>query len=126
MRFIDLYSFQSDPSKKLGWVDLWSYWPLPFELENLFSIFVKPNRSDLIHWVDKGKSIDHNHYIENCLKPVVKDIWKQRKSSGTNGIKLIHDNTRSHTHSDVINNLTQEGINIIPHPPYSPDFTVCN
>ncbi|CAF1476432.1 unnamed protein product, partial [Didymodactylos carnosus] len=97
-----------------------------FEPKNLFSIFFKSNGPVLIHCVDKGKTVDHNYYIENCLKPVVKEIWKQRKSSGTNGIKLLHDNAPPHTHSDVINYLTQEGINIMPHPPYSPDLAPCD
>ncbi len=47
-----------------------------FEPKNLFCIFFKSNGSVLIHRVDKGKTIDHNYYIENCLKPVVKEIWK--------------------------------------------------
>ncbi|CAF4629919.1 unnamed protein product, partial [Rotaria socialis] len=68
------------------------------------------------------ETIDHDYYIENCLKPVVKEIRKQRKSNGTTGIKLLRDNASPHRHSDVINCLTEEGINIIPHPPYSPDL----
>jgi hypothetical protein len=39
---------------------------------------------------------------------------------------LLHDNGRSHVHQDVIDNLTQEGIEIIPHPPYSPDLVPCD
>ena len=35
-------------------------------------------------------------------------------------MKLVEDNARPHIHSDVINYLTEEGMNIIPHPPYSP------
>ena len=42
----------------------------------------------------EGKTVDHNYYIENSLKPVVKEIWKQRKSAGTKGIKLLQDNAR--------------------------------
>ncbi|CAF3648489.1 unnamed protein product [Rotaria socialis] len=75
-----------------------------FERKNLFSIFFKSN--------------------ENRLKLVVKEIRKQRKSNGTKGIKLLHDNASPHRHSDVINYLTEEGINIIPHPPYSPDLAL--
>ena len=97
-----------------------------FEPKNLFSIFFKSNGPVLIHAVDEGKTIDHNYYIENCLKPVVKEIWKQRKSAGTKGIKLLHDNARPHIHSDVINYLTEEGIIIMPHPPYSPDLAPCD
>ncbi|CAF2939662.1 unnamed protein product [Rotaria sp. Silwood2] len=53
-------------------------------------------------------------------------MWKQRKSAGTKGIKLLHDNARPHTHSNVINYLTEEGIIIMPHPPYSPDLAPCD
>ena len=42
--------------------------------QNLFSIFFKSNGSVLIHVVDEGKTIDHNYYIENYLKSVVKEI----------------------------------------------------
>ena len=66
--------------------------------------------------------IHHNYYIENCLKPVVKEIWKQRKV-----IKLLVDNARLHTHSDVINYLTEEGIIIMSsHRPYSLGLAPCD
>ena len=66
----------------------------------------------------KATTIDHNYYIENCFKPVVKKIWKQRRSAGTKGMKLLEDNARFHIHSDVINYLTEEGINIMAHSLY--------
>ena len=97
-----------------------------FEPKNLFCIFFKSNSPVLVHAVDKGETIDHTYYIENCLKPVVKEIWKQRRSNGTKGIKLLHDNAGPHRHSDVINYLTEEGINIMPHPPYLPDLAPCD
>ena len=50
-----------------------------FEPKTLFSIFFKPNGSVLIQAVDKDKTADHNYCIENCFKPVVKEIRKQRK-----------------------------------------------
>ena len=36
-------------------------------------------------------------------------------------MKLLEDNARAHIHSDVINYLTEEDINIMAHSPYSPD-----
>ena len=74
-----------------------------------------------VHCVDECKTIDQNYYLENCLKPVVKEIWKQRRSAGTQDVKLVEDNTRAHIHSDVINYLTEEGMNIMTYPPYSLD-----
>ena len=59
-----------------------------FEAKTLFSIFFKSNGSVLVHNVDEGKTIDHNYYVESCLKAVVKEIWKQRMSAGTKGIKF--------------------------------------
>ena len=44
-----------------------------------------------------------------------------RRSVGTNGIKLLEDNTRPHIHFDVINHLTGEGVNVMVHPAYSPN-----
>ncbi|CAF3140346.1 unnamed protein product, partial [Rotaria sp. Silwood2] len=96
------------------------------EPKSLFCLFFKSNGPILIHKVDKGKAIDHNYYIENCLKPVINEIRKQEKLSGTKGIKLLHDNGSSHTHRDVIDYLTEEGIEIMPHPPYSPDLVPCD
>ena len=97
-----------------------------FEPKKLFSIFFESNDSVLIHAVDEGKTIDHNYYVENCLKPVVKEICKKRKSAGTKGIKLLHGNARPHVHSDVINYLTEESIIIMPHSPYLPDVAPCD
>ena len=97
-----------------------------FEPKNLFCIFFKSNGPVLMHTVPKGKAIDHKYYTENCLKPVVQEIRRQRKSSGTKGIKLLQDNARPHRHSDVINYLKKQGINIMPHASYSPDLAPCD
>ncbi|CAF4840010.1 unnamed protein product [Rotaria socialis] len=73
-----------------------------------------------------GRFITSQQTKTGLAKPVVKEIRKQRKSNGTKGIKLLHDNASPHRHSDVINYLTEEGINIIPHPPYSSDLALCD
>ena len=36
-------------------------------------------------------------------------------------MKLLEDDARAHIHSDTINYLTEENINIMAHPSYSPD-----
>ena len=70
--------------------------------------------------------MDHNHYVENGFKSVVKEIRKQRKLSGTEDVKLLHDNARPHTHSHVINYLTKESIVMMLHLLYSPDLAPCD
>ena len=41
-------------------------------------------------------------------------------------MKLLEDNARLPIHSDVINYLTEESINIMAHPAYSPDLVPCD
>ncbi|CAF3885412.1 unnamed protein product [Rotaria sp. Silwood1] len=50
----------------------------------------------------------------------------ETRSADKKRITLLHDNARPHIHSDVINYLTEEDINIMPHPPYSPDLAPCD
>lgn len=93
-----------------------------YEPKTLFCLFFKFTGSVLIHKVDKGKTINHNYYIENCLIPVINEIRKKEKSSLTK-CKLLHDNGSPHTHRDVVNYLEEEDIEIISH---SPDLSPCD
>jgi len=97
-----------------------------FEPRTLFCFFFNSSGPVLIHKVDKGNTIDHNYYIDNCLEPVINEIRRQTKSLHTKCIKLLHDNGSPHTHSDVIDFLTEERVEIMPHPPYSPDLAPCD
>ena len=60
--------------------------------------------------------LNHNYEFENYQKPAVKERRKQRRSADTKGLNLLEDNARSLIHSDVINYLTEEGINIMAQP----------
>ena len=63
--------------------------------------------------------------MENYLKPVIKEIWKQRRLVSIKDIKLHDDNARAHIYSDVINYLTEEDMKIMAYPPHSPDLALC-
>ena len=65
-------------------------------------------------------------YIEDCLKPVVSTIEKQRPTQGTKNIKILHENAKPHVAKVVQEYLNNEGIGIINHPQYSPDLAPCN
>ncbi len=51
---------------------------------------------------------------------------KQEKPSRLKCIKLLHENGPPHRHRDVIDYLTEESIEITPHPPYLPDLAPCD
>jgi histone-lysine N-methyltransferase SETMAR len=97
-----------------------------FSPKTLFSIFFKSTGPVLIHYVERGETIDHQYYIDYCLKSLIDNIKEQRPSCSVEGIKLHQDNGRPHVHRDVSNYLEFEGITIIPHPPNSPDVSPCD
>ena len=47
-----------------------------FEAKTLFFLLFKSNGPVLIRAGDKDKTVDHNHYIENCLQSVAREIRK--------------------------------------------------
>ena len=71
-----------------------------------------------------GKRLHHNCRLlcGNCLKPVIKEINKQRPTSDPKNMKILHDNARPHVTKTVKSYLDQAEITIIRHPPYSPDL----
>ncbi|CAF4276691.1 unnamed protein product [Rotaria magnacalcarata] len=80
--------------------------------------------SVLIRHVERGQTIDHDYYINNCLQPLVNEIKKQRPSSGTHAIKIHHDNARPHVHKDVSAYLELQGIMKMLQPSNSPNLAL--
>ena len=76
----------------------------------------------LVGVLDKVKTIDHQYYMKNCLRPLVWSINSHRPQLGTTSIILLHDNARLHIHKNVKNYLKSQHIKVIDHPPYSPDL----
>lgn len=93
-----------------------------FEPKTLFSIFFRTTGVVHISYIDRGKIIDSNSYIEDCLKPMFKDFMKQRPKSGLKNVKFHHDNAKPHVAQSVINYLNEQKVIIMEHPPYSPDL----
>ncbi len=60
--------------------------------------------------------------MEDCLKPLVKQLNEKRKSLGVTELKFHHDNARPHTAKTVVEYLKNENFSIIDRPPYSPDL----
>ncbi|CAF3050592.1 unnamed protein product [Rotaria sp. Silwood2] len=80
----------------------------------------------LVHRIERDQTVDHHYYINQCLRPLIDEIKRQRPSYGIRGIKIHHDNGRPHVHKDVSNYLESEGLIIIPHSLNSPDLSLCD
>ena len=97
-----------------------------FEPKFMFTVFFK--RSGVLHIskLDRGKTINHQSYIDDTLKPLIEGIKKQRPEYGCKNLKIHHDNARPHIHQDVVTLLEAEKFTIMGHPPYSPDLAPCD
>lgn len=76
--------------------------------------------------VKRGKSITGKYYRDVVLKKLKKYYQKRRPVTGFKHVRLLHDNAPAHTSAIVSNFLKQEKVNVLPHPPYSPDLAPCD
>jgi histone-lysine N-methyltransferase SETMAR len=97
-----------------------------FAPKRLYAFFFKASGCIWIHQLASGQTLDRFYYINNCLKPVVWELWEQRPKSGPRGLRLLHDNAKPHDNDDVRAYLKEEKLNLVPHPPYSPDLAPCD
>ena len=97
-----------------------------FAPKTLFSIFFKSTGPMLIHRIEHRQTVDHHHYINQCFRPLIDEIKRQRPSYGTRGIEIHYGNGRPHVDKDVSDYLQSEGLARIPHPANSPDLSPCD
>ena len=97
-----------------------------FEPKFMFCVFFKSTGPVYVNYLDRGKTIDAAYYIQQCLKPIVREINKQRPTSGTTNMKFHHDNARPHVAGSANSYVEQVGLQLICHPPYSPDLAPCD
>ncbi|OQV17200.1 hypothetical protein BV898_08693 [Hypsibius exemplaris] len=79
------------------------------------------------HAVDIGRrTINAAYYVKTCLKKLVRKLRKKRGKIGLRALKLHHNNASSHTCSLTTDFLQQEGLKLLPNPPYSPNLSPCD
>lgn len=82
----------------------------------MFSITFKSSHVVYVECIEYGKTITGDYCLNHCLKPTVREINKQRPSSDTTNMKMLHDGARPHITKSVTKCLNQVGIIMIHHP----------
>ena len=65
-------------------------------------------------------------YRDFVLSAVVNHYQAKRLRARVRGIKLLHDNAPAHRSAVVKSYLEEFHIQVLPHPPYSPDLSPCD
>ena len=92
----------------------------------LYAIFFDSKGPVLQIQVPKGSSVTGKFYKESVLTHLVDFYQKRRPRTGVRGIKLLHDNTLAHKSTTVQEYLKESGLDVLDHPPYSPDLSPCD
>lgn len=76
--------------------------------------------------VPEHSSVTGTFYKENVLSVIIDHYTAKRPRTGARGIKLLHDNAPAHRSAVVQEYLKENHIEVLPHPPYSPDLSPCD
>ena len=87
--------------------------------------FAKSGHVATIPLVER-KTVTADWYINTCL-PQVFEAWSTRRPrTGTRGLLLHHDNASAHTAAATLDYLQENNVQLVTHPPYSPDLAPCD
>ena len=92
----------------------------------LYAIFFDSKGPVLQIPVPKGSSVTGKFYRESVLTQLVDFYQKRRPRTGVCRIKLLHDNTPDHKSTTVQEYLKESGLDVLDHPPDSPDLSPCD
>ena len=73
-----------------------------------------------------GHTVTGRFYKNSVLKKVKEFYNKKRPSKGWSGVHLLHNNASSHKCEVVKSFLASEKVEVLNHPPYSPDLSPCD
>ena len=128
-----IYHFQPDPkAKNKVWVSSEGDRPVIARRCNssngmmLYEIFFDLKAPVLQISVLKGSSVTGKFYGESVLTQLVDFYQKRTPPTGVRGIKLLHDNAPAHKSATVQEYLKESGLDVLDHPPYSPDLSPCD
>jgi histone-lysine N-methyltransferase SETMAR len=76
--------------------------------------------------VKKGQTVNGKLYANSILPSVFSNFMERRGKKTVRTVMLHHDNASSHNAAVVTQYLRNEGVERLPHPPYSPDLAPCD
>ena len=122
--------YQYDPETKQQSA-VWVFPPVKFKTNRSASkqmiacFFAKFGHVATIPLEDR-KTVTADWNVNHCLPKVFEARCKRRPRTGVRGLLLHHDNAIVHTASVTLDFLASNGVQLVTHPPYSPDLAPCN
>ena len=71
------------------------------------------------------KTVRADWYVNHCLPELFQAWCKRRPRPGVRGLLLHHDNAGARTVAVTLDILAADDVQLVTHPPYSPDLDHC-
>ena len=92
----------------------------------LFSIFFNTQDLVAVEFLPEKSTLTASYHTQVALPKVVGKVHEQRPTVGTQRTLLLHDNASAHKAKVTTTFLSEQGIQVLDHPPYSPDLAPCD
>ena len=76
--------------------------------------------------LEDKKMVTADCYVNNSLPKIFQAWCKRRPQTGVRGLLLHHDNASAHTAAVTLDFLAASNVQLVTHPPYSPDLAPCD
>lgn len=92
----------------------------------MIAVFFRRSGPVAVIPLEDRKTVTSEWYSEVCLPKAFGELSSERPRSGVRGILFHQDNAPAHTAARTVDYLATSGVQILPHPPYSPDLAPCD
>jgi len=94
--------------------------------KRMVAVFFRKSGLVAVVPLKERRTVNSDWYTTVCLPKVFQELRNQRLRTGTRGILLHHDNASAHTAAATLDFLAAENVQLVTHPPYSPDLAPCD
>ncbi len=128
--WISLYN-QETKFESCQWTEKGGQHPQNSVRKTMMTLFHDAYEVLLVEFLPRGETVDTEYYctILNRLKDRIcrkrPGLW-ERDEEGNHIFWLHQDNATPHTLTITFAFFGENGINLVPHPPYSPDLAPCD
>ncbi|GFR71245.1 transposase [Elysia marginata] len=90
--------------------------------KNMFTVFFNYSGPLVVDILPQDTTMTTTYYVQNVLSQVKSAINEQRLKVSTSRTLLLHDNAGLHKARATTQSLRELGIQVLPHPAYSPNL----
>ncbi len=98
----------------------------------MITVFFDKGRTVFLDFLPRGETITAEYYcgilrtLKERLRRKRPHLWSKSHDGEHRNFLLHHDNASSHTAIPTLALIGESDINMVPHPPYSPDLVPCD